>query len=105
MMGTAAPSDTFVGGSDTFSVQITNVNSAVTEATVRDHLTMELNNDKAISIKDTTTEGWPTKRFLITLPKEVKEKVLNSDFWPPQVYFRQYFVSRGQGLKSKSHHG
>ena len=105
-VGSATSSSSFMGGGDTISVQITNVNAAVKEDAIRDHITMELSTGiDDVTIKDTTTEGWPTKRFLITFPREVRDRVLDPGFWPPQVYFRQYFVSRGQGLKPKASNG
>lgn len=107
MVGTATSSPTgpFRGGSDSFSMQITNVNSTVTEDIVKDHLKGKNIDIGKVVIKNTTTDGWPTKRFLITLPSTLKDQVMDQALWPPQVYFRQYFIARGKGSNSAANNG
>ena len=45
-------------------------------------------------IKDTSTDGWDTKRFILTFDTEYFEKVMQTEFWPDRIYFKQWFKPR-----------
>ena len=102
--GTAGSACSLKGGSITFSVQLTNVNPKVTVTDIKKYVA-----DKGIAepkeVEDTTTEGWPTKRFRVTFPREVFQTVMSADFWPENVYFRQFFQPRGTSRRNSNHYG
>ena len=49
---------------------------------------------KLENIQDASTEGWETKRFILTFKAEDKEKVFKGDFWPQRIYFKQWFMRK-----------
>lgn len=98
-------SQSFKGGSDTFKVQITNVNQAVNEQDIVQHIGTAKVDASKVKVEDTTTSGWPTKRFLITFARDDFETVMSPEFWPAKVYFRQYFIARGNGRNNGHNHG
>ena len=101
--GTAGNSESLKGGSDTFCVQITNVNPAVQA----DDITKFASNGGvgALKVEEATTEGWPTKRFRVTFPQNAYDTVMNVEFWPSNVYFRQFFMPRGKGSSRSNNNG
>ena len=105
--GTAKAKQDFKGGSDTFMVQITNVNPSVgvEHLNFAKYIAVQGVEEKETTIKDTSTEGWPTKGYLITFPHKLYDKVLSLEFWPARVYYSQYFLARGNGGKSAQRHG
>ncbi|ELU08514.1 hypothetical protein CAPTEDRAFT_204764 [Capitella teleta] len=46
---------------------------------------------QATQVEDTLSEGWGTKRYLITCSKDDKVKVLDPSFWSNEVYFCQWY--------------
>ncbi|ELU11253.1 hypothetical protein CAPTEDRAFT_188252 [Capitella teleta] len=46
---------------------------------------------QATQVEDTSSEGWGTKRYLITCSKDDKVKVLDPSFWSNEVYFCQWY--------------
>lgn len=82
------------GGSNTICVQLTNVNPQAAKETISDHITIQGIDASKVTISDTSTEGWPTKRFLVTVPRDMADKVLATTFWPPKVYFREFFAPK-----------
>ena len=107
MQGTATSSKNALrGGADTFMVQVTNVNPAVDVGDIKQHIKDDQLNivDNDIVVKDETTDGWPTKRFRITLPLKYFDDVMKPEFWPPKVYFRQFYPARGNGFEKNNSH-
>lgn len=95
--GADSDDDAFLGDSDTFVVQVTNVNPAVTKETITAFLGKKRPNAVPdAKVEDASTEGWSTKRFRITFPRDEKEEVMTPSFWPKRVYFREFKV-RPQG--------
>ena len=93
VQGTSDSSDNcFTAGANTICVQITNVGPKETTNTVRDYVKMK--NIEPVKIEDTSSVGWETKRFLITVSQENKSLVLEPAFWPKRTYFKQWFHRR-----------
>lgn len=85
------------GGSDTICIQLTNVNPRVNEANIKDHVAMQGADASKVKVSDTSSDGWPTKRFQVVFPRDMAEMVLATDFWPPKVYFREFFAPKPRG--------
>lgn len=104
--GAAEKSSCLTAGPQKFEMQITNVNPSINEESLKKYIT---DKDKAISpvcIKDMTSEGWETKRFVLTFCNQDLEKVMNEDFWPPGIFFRQWFKPRQPRRdNSQNNHG
>lgn len=103
--GTSSGARSFKAGSDKFTVQITNVNPSVGSDDIKAYIKDMGVDSQEAEVKDTSTDGWPTKRYLITLPRDVFDKVMSPEFWPPKVYFSQFFAARGIGGKFGQKHG
>ena len=83
-----------MAGPESLHVQLTNVHRSVDIDTIRDYVK---NQDKDIEIKeikDTSTEGWETRRYLVTFNMDDQEKVLKGEFWPEKIYFKRWYVNR-----------
>ena len=95
--GAAEKSGTLFSGPEKIHVQLTNVSPQITEDRIKNFIEEKGDDElKLITIKDTTTEGWETKRFLLTFGSDSKEKVLDNTFWPQGIYFKQWFVRNVQ---------
>ena len=92
--GTAENTGQFVAGPEYIKVQLTNVHPSMTADMIRSYI--EEKDDTVVinDIQDTSSEGWETKRFLITFEKTSSEKVMQPSFWPPKIYYRQWFTAR-----------
>jgi hypothetical protein len=95
--GGASKENCLLGGSETICIQLTNVNPKVTEANINDHVTLQGIDVCKVKVSDTSTDGWPTKRFQVTFPRDMTERVLSTDFWPPKVFFREFFAPKPRG--------
>lgn len=91
------------GGRIHFTLQLTNVNPEITVDKVRSYIKKKNENVEIIKIKDTSTDHWPTKRFLVDFKQVDYATVVDPDFWPPKVYYRQYFPAR-QNKTTNNHH-
>lgn len=81
-------------GRKTFMVQLTNLNLDMKEKDIEDYI-IGIDKDVApISVVDSSSPEWGTKRFIVTFALNAKDKVLEPSFWPGGVYFRQYFPAR-----------
>ena len=92
--GTATNAGRIMAGPESLHVQLTNVHRSVDIDTIRDYVK---NQDKDIEIKeikDTSTEGWETRRYLVTFNMDDQEKVLKGEFWPEKIYFKRWYVNR-----------
>ena len=92
--GAAAGSNILKAGPEKFDVVITNVNPSLTCDDIKTYVTSQEGNIIPDDVKDTSTEGWSTKRFLITFDTTHMEKVLQPTFWPDKIYFRRWFKER-----------
>ena len=101
-VGTSTNNGGLKAGPKEFQVQITNVNQEITENEIRDYI-KGVDNDIVInSIKDTSSEGWQTKRFLLTFDTTHYDNVMSSSFWPSKIYFKQWFPARPKANEGKS---
>ena len=102
--GTASDKGSLKGGSETFCVQLTNVNPVITETDI-EKFVADSDIEQEIKVEDATTPGWPTKRFRVTFPRTVYDVVMKVEFWPANVYFKQFFKPRGTVRRNSDHHG
>ena len=89
--GTAGVSNRLTAGPETCQVQITNVNPRLGVDDIKDYIRDQDNGVDPHEIKDTSTEGRGTKRFLITLKFADMDKVMTTAFWPNKIYFKKWF--------------
>lgn len=76
-------------------VQITNVRQQVTETDLSTYISEKTHgNFTELSIKDTSTGGWSTKRFLLEFDVKHMDDVLCEHFWPGKIYFKRCFPER-----------
>lgn len=80
----------------TFKIVLTNVNKEADEDSIKDYIATQNEEITALEIEDTTTEGWPSKRFICKFKRCHMEQVLSPEFWPDEVYFRQWFTPRAK---------
>ena len=93
--GKADTHNTLQAGPTKIFVQITNVRQHVTENDLSAYISEKTDgNYSEISIKDTSSEGWSTKRFVIEFDAEHMNEVLGEDFWPGKIYFKRWFPER-----------
>ncbi len=83
-----------IAGPQTFQVQITKVNSELEADDIKEFFVNKEMGIEVINIEDKTSEGWQTKRFLLTFDYKHYEQVVSTDFWPKKIYFRQWFSAR-----------
>ena len=84
-------------GPTTIQVQITNLSKEVSEDAIKDYIASV--NDGSVqvqSVEDKTSDGWETKRFVLTFEAKYADTVLSKDFWPKKIYFKRWFPSRVQ---------
>ena len=100
--GAAGGSDILTAGPTKFQVQITNVNPNLNDDAIKDYISNKdatINID-SVKIDDTSSPEWDTKRFCITFGIEYFDIVMNEDFWPERIYFRQWFPDRRRPPKN-----
>ena len=90
--GAADKTESFFAGPEKFHVQLTNVSPQVTVERITTYITEQDGDVEPVEIKDTTTEGWETKRFLITFDMSCFETVMDNKFWPQGIYYKQWYV-------------
>ena len=100
--GAADKSDILVAGPSKFTVQITNINPEKEADDIKNYITAQDANMKILDISDTSTAGWNTKRFLVTFEMTSYEKVMSDDFWPSNIYFRQWHEARPKRQQQQS---
>ena len=49
---------------------------------------------KPRQVEDTTSEGWNTRRFLLTFDFKYYDRVMAQDFWPQQIYYKRWFTRK-----------
>ena len=92
--GSAETSDILVTGPSKFQVQITNVNEAASEDALREYIVNKDDSIEVVSIEDTSSAGWETKRFMLTFKMVDYNKVMTEEFWPKKIYFKRWYPSR-----------
>ena len=84
-------------GPTTVQLQITNVSKELTEQDIKDYITAANGGSVQVqSVEDRTSDGWETKRFVLTFEAKYSDTVLSQDFWPKKIYFKRWFPSRPQ---------
>ena len=79
-------------GPQSFQLQITNVNSDLNEDNIKEYI--QSKDVEIQGIEDKTSEGWQTKRFLITFDYNHYEKVMATEFWPKKIYYKRWFPAK-----------
>ena len=93
--GTAAADGTgLTAGPDNFQVQITNVNPNISVDDIKGYIAKRSSDIAVKDIEDTSSEGWMTKRYLLTFERECYTQVMSDDFWPERIYYKQWFKPR-----------
>ena len=102
--GTAEGVGHLKAGPETFKVQVTNVHPSITMDTICTYIQEKDAEVKLQDISDTSSHGWETKRFLLTFDQTAFEKVMDPSFWPPKIYYRQWYTAKPkpEGDKSSS---
>ena len=100
--GKADAGEELKGGSDVFHMQITNVHQSITDEKIKAYVR---NNDTYVQlqkIEDASSPEWETKRFILTFKAEDKETVLQEDFWPTKIFYRQWFIRKKVAAPSEN---
>ena len=92
--GTAGSVDNLKAGPQKIHVQLTNVHPDTDEEAITTYIRDKDNTIAPTDLQDTSSEGWTTKRFLVTFPATAEDKVLSSDFWPSKIYYKKWFAPR-----------
>ena len=91
---------TFKGGPLTFRLALTNVDPSADVKSISDYIKKSSNNSISPSsgeVKDESSDGWPTKRFIVTFKRSDYDAVMSPDFWPEGVFYRQWFTPKSNG--------
>lgn len=89
--GAAVEAGSLMSGPELFHVQLTNVSPKITEERITEYIKEK---DATLSINevtDTSSEGWETKRFLLSFNMEFYEIIMNDQFWPKGIYYKQWY--------------
>ena len=100
--GTSGTQGGLKAGPKEFQVQITNVSQEITEKEIQEYISGIDTKITTKSIKDTSTDGWLTKRFLLTFDCSHFDTVMSTSFWPSKIYFKQWFPARPKPKDSSS---
>ena len=93
--GTAGLSNLLCSGPESVFIQLTNVKPTVKIEDIKRYIEEKSEgNLKEVSIKDTSSEGWPTKRILVEFKADDAEKVTGNDFWPGTIYFKRWYPAK-----------
>ena len=92
--GTAAEAGGLLAGPETFQVQITNVSPSLSQGDIATYVESKHHGLTASQIEDITSEGWNTKRFLLTFEFKHYDVVMAEDFWPRKIYFKRWFARK-----------
>ena len=86
-----------------FMIQLTNVSPTINADDIARYIENKELDIKANDVKDHSTEGWSTKRFLLTFDHCHLDKVLSDDFWSQKIYYRRWFTPKAKAqFKSSS---
>ena len=95
-----AKSGTFKVGPQSFQMQLTNVHPDMDAEAIKEYIRERDPTIKATNIEDKSSDGWETKRYLLTFDAQFYEKVLCSDFWPNKIYYKQWFAPREKNKRT-----
>ena len=94
--GSGGACNGLLAGRDTFQVQLTNLHSSTTCSELKEFVQKKIKDKESFKVTDTSSEGWETKRFLLTFAQKDYDTVVDEAFWPSRIYFRRYFPARGR---------
>lgn len=103
--GTASASTDLDSGPVRFRMQITNVKPHITAEKIQEYIKSKDASLSDVVVEDRSSEGWDTKRFVLTFDKEAQETVMNPEFWPNGIYFNRWFNPRGYKQKESTRNG
>ena len=84
-------------GPKVIQLQITNVNSEMTEKDIEDYITSTGDQTVAAEkVEDMSSPNWDTKRFVLTFKIEHREAVTAPGFWPKDIYFKRWFKAKNK---------
>ena len=92
--GTAERSGLLAAGPETFQLQITNVSPSLNSDDIVRYVESKEEDTKPRQVEDTTSEGWNTRRFLLTFDFKYYDRVMAQDFWPQQIYYKRWFTRK-----------
>ena len=91
-IGGTNDSNALRAGPSRFQLQITNVNNELSTGDIKKYMSEK--GVEVVNIEDKSSDGWETKRFLITLLYQDYETVMKADFWPKKIYFKRWFPAK-----------
>ena len=100
--GTANKSDSLKAGPEMVHVQLTNVHPDIDDETIKDYIKQKDASIQVTDIKDTSSVGWDTKRFIVTCSSSAQETVLSPDFWPDKIYYKRWYMPRQKPMMDRS---
>ena len=92
--GSATGSNMLKSGPVQFHVQLTNVNPTLVTDDIKNFIISQDDTIVPEEIKDTSSEGYHTKRFLVTFKMTDYDKIMSEEFWPDKIYFKRWFPPR-----------
>jgi hypothetical protein len=97
--GAADDNGSLSSGPEVFHVQLTNVSPKITEDEITQYITEKNDKLDINEIKDTSSEGWETKRFCLTFNMEFFDEIMNDQFWPKGIYYKQWYRIKSSSRK------
>ena len=94
--GTAEGAGNLKAGPHSFKVRLTNINPSINENDIRDYVKSKDDSLNPTEITDMTSDGWNTKRYILTFDSSAYDKIMNASFWSPKIYFKQWFDAKGK---------
>jgi hypothetical protein len=91
--GTGTASKRLPAGPKTIRLVITNADQSVQEDDIKEYF-KEKELQPPTEVKDWSSDGWSTKRFIVTVPSSMNDAVMEPSFWPENIVFKKYFEKR-----------
>ena len=93
-VGTAEDCGLLSAGPTNFQLQVTNVSPSVGTKDLVEYIENKAEGVKPTEIEDITSEGWNTKRFLLTFEYKHFDIIKAEGFWPKKIYFKRWFPQK-----------
>ena len=100
--GAGGDSNVLMAGPSTFTMQITNVSPSLSTEDIKKFITDKGMDIEPSDVTDHSSEGWNTKRFLLTFDYKHVDKVMSEDFWPKKIFFKRWFTFKAKAQTTKS---
>ena len=98
--GTAEDAGLLTAGPATFQVVITNVSPSLGTDDIATYVKSKQDGITAVKVEDTSSEGWSTKRFLLTFDYSYHDVIMAQEFWPKKIFFKRWFTRRPRDTTS-----